>query len=119
MIETQSTYKIKIFQLHGGGESMKTEFPPVTLPKNNRTEWSCELKTSSYSRNNPTILFHGKVTKYPYVYVFATEVFLIKRMPKPILQNTSPVQKLYKKNYNTSSENFWLSNAFLTFDKNK
>jgi hypothetical protein len=107
LVENQFSTTIKELQSDGGGEY--TSFPfqsflktngivhrkscPYTSPQNGLAE----RKLRHILETGLTLLAHSHLSNKYWVDSFLTAVYVINRLPTPVLQNMSPYSKLYKK----------------------
>ena len=107
LVENQFSTKIKVFQSDGGGEfiskNLQTHFTkcgihhqfscPYTPSQNGRAE----RKHRHLTETGLTMLFHSAVPLHFWVEAFSTAVFIINRLPTPVLNGKSPFEILYGK----------------------
>lgn len=106
-VENLGNTKIKFFRSDNGGEFINLQFQTF-LPENGIFfQSSCphtpeqngvaERKHRHISETGRTLINHSSVPLSFWVEAFQTAVFLINRLPTPILNHISPIQKLFKK----------------------
>ncbi|GKU93013.1 hypothetical protein SLEP1_g6653 [Rubroshorea leprosula] len=107
MIVNQFDKNIQVFQSDGGGEFSSKAFvnylaecgikQQVSCPGNPEQNGTAERKHKHIVETGLTMLLHANMPPRYWVEGFSTAVFLINRMPTPILKNKSPYFILYGK----------------------
>ena len=65
------------------------------MPKNSEQNGCAEQKHRHIVDTGRTLLHHSQVPNEYWHYAFDTAVYLINRLPTPILHHTTPFQKLF------------------------
>jgi hypothetical protein len=100
--------KIKSFQSNGEGEFISNKFSQFLKPNGIIHRISCpyiaqqnglaERKHRHVVETGLALLAQSKLPTFYWVDAFNTSVYLINRMPSPVLQNKCPYSKLLQKN---------------------
>jgi hypothetical protein len=107
LVETQFSCKIRQLQSDGGGEYTSHLFQNFLTSNGIQHRKSCphtsqqnglaERKLRHILETGLTLLAHSGLSNRYWVDAFMTSVFIINRLPTPILNNTSPYEKLFLK----------------------
>jgi hypothetical protein len=107
LVENQFTSNIKQLQSDGGGEYNSTQFQSFltkhgiihrkSCPHTSQQNGLAERKLRHILETGLTLLAHSHLSNRYWPDAFLTAVYIINRLPTPILQNTSPFFKLYNR----------------------
>jgi hypothetical protein len=107
MAENQLNCKIRQLQSDGGGEFSSLRFQSFltqngiihrkTCPHTSQQNGLAERKLRHILETGLTLLAHSGLSKKYWVDAFLTSVYIINRLPTPVLQNSSPFEKLFHK----------------------
>lgn len=103
-MENQFNKKIKIYQCDGGGEFSSQVFidhlaqfgiqRQISCPHTPEQNGVAERKHRHLVETGLTLLFNASVPLYLWVEAFMTAVYLINRLPTPVLRMQAPLQKI-------------------------
>jgi hypothetical protein len=106
-VENQFSTTIKQLQFDGGGEYNSLHFQSFlnkhgiihrkTCPHTSQQNGLAERKLRNILETGLTLLAHSHLSNRYWVDAFLSAVYIINRLPTPILDNTSPFFTLYKK----------------------
>ena len=107
LMENQFSTTIKLIQSDGGGEYNFLHFQSFlnkhgiihckTCPHTSQQNGLVERKLRHILETSLTLLTHSHLSNRYWVDAFLSAVYIINRLPTPILDNTSPFFTLYKK----------------------
>jgi len=107
LVENQFSCSIKQFQCDGGGEYMSTQFKKklvthgilhhISCPHTPQQNGVAECKHRHIMEMRLSLLAQSHLSSIFWVDTFATSVFIINRLPSPIIDNVSPYFKLFNK----------------------
>jgi transposase InsO family protein len=106
LVENLFSYKIKQLQTDNGGEYVSKNFKQftdshgilhrLTCPYTSEQNGISERKHRHITETGLTLLAQSKLPPIYWVDAFLTAVYLINRMPTPVLENHSPFFKIFK-----------------------
>jgi hypothetical protein len=105
LTENQFSCKIRQLQTDGGGEFNSSRFHTFlsnngilhrkTCPHTSQQNGIAERKLRHILETGLTLLAHSGLPKSFWVDAFLTSVYVINKLPTPVLSNSSPFEKLY------------------------
>jgi hypothetical protein len=106
LVENQFSTKIKQIQSDAGGEYTSIQFQSFlssngivhkkSCPYTSQQNGLAERKLRHILETGLTLLAHSHLSNRYWVDAFLTAVYVINRLPTPVLKNQSPYSKLYK-----------------------
>jgi hypothetical protein len=112
LVETQFSCKIKQLQSDGGGEFTSLRFQQhlskngtihrKTCPHTSQQNGLAERKLRHILETGLTLLAHCGLSNKYWVDAFLTSVYIINRLPTPVLQHSSPYEKIFHRSPNYS-----------------
>jgi hypothetical protein len=110
LVETQFNHKIQSLQSDGGREYTSIHFQNFlsqhgithrkSCPHTSQQNGLAERKLRHILETGLTLLAHSRLSNKYWVDAFLTSVYIINRLPTPILNHCSPYAKLYGKDPN-------------------
>jgi hypothetical protein len=107
LVKIQFSTKIKQIQSDGGGEYTSTQFQSFlsnngivhrkSCPYTSQQNGLAERKLRHILETRLTLLVHSHLSNRYWVDAFLTAIYVINRLPTPVLKNQSPYSKLYKR----------------------
>jgi len=107
LVETQFSRKIQQLQSDGGGEYTSNIFQSFltthgilhrkSCPHTSQQNGLAERKLRHILETGLTLLAQSGLSKHHWVDAFLTSVFIINRLPTPVLNHISPFEKLFLK----------------------
>jgi hypothetical protein len=107
LVETQFSTKIQQLQSDGGGEYTSHLFQSFltsngilhrkSCPHTSQQNGLAERKLRHILETGLTLLAQSGLSKHHWVDAFLTSVFIINRLPTPVLDHISPYEKLFHK----------------------
>jgi hypothetical protein len=107
LVENQFTSNIKQLQSDGGGENNSLQFQSFltkhgilhrkTCPHTSQQNGLAERKLRNILEMALTLLAHSHLSNRYWVDAFLMAVYIVNRLPTPVLQHHSPYFKLYNK----------------------
>ncbi|KAJ9554025.1 hypothetical protein OSB04_018070 [Centaurea solstitialis] len=106
-VQTQFSRKLKVFQSDGGTEFLNNRvtqilvnngtFHRISCPYTPQQNGRAERKHRHIVETGLAMLFNGHVPPTYWVHAFRSAVYIINRLPTPVLQNKSPFELLFKR----------------------
>jgi hypothetical protein len=112
LVETQLSCKIKQLQSDGGGEFTSFRFQQLlscngiihrkSCPHTSQQNGLAERKLRHILETGLTLLAHCGLSNRYWVDAFLTSIYIINRLPTPVLHQSSPYEKLFNRSPNYS-----------------